>query len=86
LAAGFQPASIQEVTTIQTALGLVAIGFGVSIIPAAACHIRRKGVVVLPLRNSRSEAQLLLLWKREDVSPVVQKLIDLISSRVEKTC
>ena len=83
--AGFQPASIQEVTTIQTSLGLVAIGFGVSIIPASACRILREGTVVLPLQNSRSDARLLLIWKRDDISPVVQKLIDLVPPQGEKT-
>jgi len=82
--AGFQPASIQEVTTIQTSLGLVAIGFGVSIIPASACRILREETVVLPLQNSRSKARLLLIWKRGDVSPVVQKLIDLVPPKGEK--
>jgi DNA-binding transcriptional LysR family regulator len=82
--AGFQPASIQEVTTIQTSLGLVAIGFGVSIIPASACRILREGTIVLPLQNSRSKARLLLIWKRDDVSPVVQRLIDLVSPKTKK--
>jgi len=82
--AGFKPASIQEVTTIQTSLGLVAIGFGVSIVPESACRILREGTVVLPLQSSRSEARLLLIWNRDDVSPVVQKLIDLVPPKTKK--
>jgi DNA-binding transcriptional LysR family regulator len=76
--AGFKPKYIQEAHTSQTALGLVAAGLGVSIQPASIRKLRRDGVVFLPLRNTRIEVRLLMQWKRDDVSVVVQNLLTCI--------
>jgi len=76
--AGFTPKYIQEAQTAQTALGLVAAGLGVTILPASVRKLRRDGVVFSPLRNTRIEVRLLMQWKRDDVSPVVQNLLTCI--------
>jgi len=76
--AGFRPKFIQEVYTAQTAIGMVAAGLGISILPGSVRKITREGVVVKSLRNTRLEVRLLLLWKRDDVSPVVQNLLKCI--------
>ncbi len=76
--AGFKPKSIQEVYTAQTAIGMVAAGLGISILPGSIRKITREGVVVRSLRNTRLEVRLLLLWKRDDISPVVKNLLQCI--------
>src|ERR1700724_1068527 len=44
--AGFQPKKVQEITTAQTALGLVSARFGVSILPASVQVLMRRGVTL----------------------------------------
>lgn len=72
--AGFQPRHIQDVSTVQTALGLVSVGFGIAILPASAHYVRREGVVLRPIRNSRLEAQLTLMWSPKHASPIIPKI------------
>jgi DNA-binding transcriptional LysR family regulator len=76
--AGFEPRHVQEVTTWPSALGLVAFGYGVLLIPATVSILARPGVVMRKLADAHSEIGLLLLWKRGDVSPVVENFLALI--------
>jgi DNA-binding transcriptional LysR family regulator len=76
--AGFTPKLQQEIATVQTALGLVAMGLGVSFLPASIKYLTREGVVILPIRNSAIEVTLQLLWKQDDVSPVVRNFLEMI--------
>jgi DNA-binding transcriptional LysR family regulator len=71
---GFRPHLIQDVSTAQTALGLVSAGFGISILPASVRHIPREGVVLRPIRNSRLQAQLTLMWLPKHPSPIIPKI------------
>ena len=73
---GFQPRHIQEVSTAQTALGIVSAGFGISVLPAAIQALPRKGVVLKPIRNSRLQIQLALMWPGKHASPIIPKLIE----------
>lgn len=73
---GFQPKHVQEVSTAQTAMGLVSAGFGISVLPAAVQVLPRKGVVLRPIRNSRLQVQLALLWPGNHPSPIIPKLIE----------
>jgi DNA-binding transcriptional LysR family regulator len=76
--AGFTPRYIQEITTWPSALGLVAFGYGVLLIPATASILARPGVVMRRLEDAHSEVGLLLLWKRGEVSPVVERFLALL--------
>ncbi|MBB6144506.1 DNA-binding transcriptional LysR family regulator [Silvibacterium bohemicum] len=75
--AGFTPRYIQEITTWPSALGLVAFGYGVLLIPATASILARPGVVMRRLTDAHSEVGLLLLWKRGDISSVVERFLAL---------
>jgi DNA-binding transcriptional LysR family regulator len=74
--AGFQPRRVQEIATAPTALGLVSSGFGISVLPASVQVLARKGVVLRPIRQSRLQVQLALLWSSTNPSPIVPKLIE----------
>ena len=76
--AGFTPRYIQEITTWPSALGLVAFVYGVLLIPATASILARPGVVMRRLEDAHSEVGLLLLWKRGEVSPVVEHFLALL--------
>jgi DNA-binding transcriptional LysR family regulator len=52
LAAGFTPRIAQETQSWQAALGLVAAGYGVSVMPASLGRLEFPGVRFRPLRDS----------------------------------
>jgi DNA-binding transcriptional LysR family regulator len=73
--AGFQPKKVQEVSTTQTALGLVSARFGVSILPASVQVLLRRGVTLRPIRDSRIQVRLTCLWMKDNRSPVLANLV-----------
>lgn len=77
-AAGFTPRLAQEVLHLQTAIGLIAAGVGVSLIPEAAARAQTgRGVAYIPLANLTVMAPLTIAWREEDVSPAVQRLLEI---------
>ena len=76
--AGFMPKKIQDITTTQTAFGLVAAHFGIAIVPLSSHILTRKGVVLRPIRNSRIQIQLGLFWPKQSPSPIVPNLLKCI--------
>jgi DNA-binding transcriptional LysR family regulator len=73
--AGFQPKRVQEISTVQTALGLVSARFGVSILPASVQVLIRRGVALRPIRDSRIQVGLTFLWMKDNRSPVLANLV-----------
>ncbi|MBK5656382.1 MAG: LysR family transcriptional regulator, partial [Rhizobium sp.] len=77
-AAGFTPRLAQEVLHLQTAIGLIAAGVGVSLVPEAAARAQTgRGVAYIPLANPTVMAPLTIAWREEDVSPAVQRLLEI---------
>jgi DNA-binding transcriptional LysR family regulator len=76
--AGFRPKTGHEITTatLQTTLGLVSAGIGVSLVPSAVQPLARKGVMFRPLRKNQVTVGLALLWRPRNPSPVLRNLLD----------
>ena len=75
-AAGFTPRLAQEVLHLQTAIGLVAAGVGVSLVPMAAARSQvGRGVAYLPIVSPVVMAPLAIVWREEDVSPALQRFL-----------
>nr|WP_277751244.1 LysR family transcriptional regulator [Granulicella sibirica] len=72
---GFRPHLIQEITTAQTALGMVAAGVGISILPTTIRTLEHPGVAFIPLKNTRHEVRLALLWRRDHPPAALRKLL-----------
>ena len=68
--AGFTPRVVQEVREMQTALSLVAAGFGVALLPASVRHLHRDGVVYRPLEEPAPRTELAVVSRSDDPSPV----------------
>jgi DNA-binding transcriptional LysR family regulator len=79
--AGFQPETGHEIitATVQTTLGLVSAGLGVSLLPGAAQPFYRKGVAFRPLVSPKVVISLKVQWRSRDTSPVLQNLLALLS-------
>jgi DNA-binding transcriptional LysR family regulator len=74
---GFVPRAAQsDVWLVQTLIGLVAAGVGVGLLPASVEHLHRTGVDYRPLRPAARELEMVALWRRGRVPPVLAAFLD----------
>jgi DNA-binding transcriptional LysR family regulator len=69
--AGFEPRMAYATDRIETNLGLVAAGLGVSLLPASIRNLRRAGVVYRPLVPPAPHLEMAAAYPRDTVSPGV---------------
>jgi DNA-binding transcriptional LysR family regulator len=74
---GLEPATVQEVRELQTAIGLVAAGVGVCIVPASVRRLERGDVVYRDL-NEPATSPIILSHRRGDSSAHLTTLRDVI--------
>ena len=72
---GFSPRIVAEGADIETQLGLVAAGLGVSLQPSYYANLRPPGVAFPPLRGAVPEVALQVAWRRKDTSPAVAHFV-----------
>jgi DNA-binding transcriptional LysR family regulator len=78
-AAGFSPRAGQEAPRIASALSLVAVGLGISLVPASLRHLYVDGVVYRRLGDPlQPQAPLDLSSRRGDSSVVVRHFLRLV--------
>jgi DNA-binding transcriptional LysR family regulator len=78
-AAGFSPRLGQEAPRVTSALSLVAVGLGITLVPASLRHLRMDGVVYRPLRGSvQPKAPIDITSRRGDPSAVVRHFVQLV--------
>jgi DNA-binding transcriptional LysR family regulator len=77
LAAGFTPKVAQEALELPTVLGLVAAGVGISIATSAARQIQMPNVVYRKLKATGAGIEVLLAYRRHDISPLVANFVRL---------
>lgn len=75
LRAGFQPEVIQQSPQISSAIGMVAAGFGISIIPDSLRCISLPGVSFHQIEDDALGSDIALAWRRRDRSPAVHHLV-----------
>jgi len=68
---GFSPDIAQETMEIQTALSLVSVGAGVSLVPESASEVQLHGVAYRPILGDAPQTQLSLAYRRDNRAPVV---------------
>lgn len=73
--AGFVPNVIQEAHQMQAILSLVAVGAGVSIVPANMRATRPDDVVYHPIEHVDAEFSLSLCWREQPLAPAVARFI-----------
>jgi DNA-binding transcriptional LysR family regulator len=78
LKAGFSPRLGQEAPRITSALSLVAVGLGVSLVPECMQNMTMNGVVYRSLKGIQPKAVLMLGLRRGDGSPVVRNFVRLV--------
>ena len=80
--AGFTPRVVQEVREMQTAISLVAAGFGIALLPASVQHLHRDGVVYRPLSDPAPRTELAVVSRLDDPSPVLQNFLAIVQAQV----
>jgi len=68
-AAGHGLDVIQEANELQTAIGLVAAGLGVTVVPASVQRLQREDIAYLPLDSSGFTSPVIVSRRRDDRSP-----------------
>lgn len=78
---GFTPDIAQETLEIQTALSLVSVGAGVSLVPESTSDAQLHGVAYRPLLGQAPETQLSLAYLRDNRSAVLGGFCALVRER-----
>jgi DNA-binding transcriptional LysR family regulator len=73
--AGFVPRIAQEVVEAYSLVSLVAAGMGVALVPASVQRLARQGVVYRRLGRPEPVADVHLIFRRHEASPVVRQFI-----------
>jgi DNA-binding transcriptional LysR family regulator len=73
--AGFLPQIAQESAEIHTAIGLVAAGMGVTLVPESMRTAHREGVAYLPLSAPVPLSSLHMVTRAGDSSPVLSAFV-----------
>jgi len=83
--AGFEPRMSYATDRIETNLGLVAAGLGVSLLPAPIRNLRRTGVVYRPLAPPAPHVEMADAYPRDTASPSVATFIRVLREATGRT-
>jgi len=74
---GLIPGEIHEVQELQTALGLIAAGVGIALVPASVQRLRRDEVVYRQLEETSIVSPIIMSTRLEDDTPELALLVKL---------
>jgi DNA-binding transcriptional LysR family regulator len=80
--AGFAPRVVHETASMQTNLGLIAAGLGVSLLPAAIRNLARAGVVYRPLAPPVPYVEMAVAYRRDERAPVLRAFLATVRDAV----
>lgn len=75
--AGFIPHVSQELAQLHTILGLVAVGMGMAFVPSSAQTLGLHGVVCRELDVATPVLELVMVWRKDNFSPVLKAFLNL---------
>ena len=78
--AGLTPQIVQTVEEMHTALGLVAAGIGVTLVPSSMQKTHREGVVYLNLSKNTPILELKMGYREDETSPILSRFIKTVYS------
>jgi DNA-binding transcriptional LysR family regulator len=77
--AGFSPHVTQEAgLQMQTIISLVAAGMGVALVPSSLQNLQRIGVVYKPVQEPTPQAEMTMIWRKDDLSPILQRFLGVV--------
>lgn len=75
---GFAPKVVQEIRHMESLLGLVAAGLGVSIAHRSRARSRYPGVCYALITEPVIPLRMGVAWRQDDVSPVLERFLQVI--------
>jgi DNA-binding transcriptional LysR family regulator len=66
-----KPKAVQYANDIQTKMWLISAGFGIAPTTATLAEVKRPGLLFRPLPPGLPPVQTILVWRRDDASPVL---------------
>lgn len=78
------PHAVQEVRELQTALGLVAAGGAIALVPGSVERLRRDNVVYRPLDAPEAVSPVIMSTRKGDRSPDVERMLKIIKEMYKK--
>ena len=75
---GLEPKVGIEVRELQTALGLVAAGLGISLVPSSVRRLGREDVDYLPLKEPDIASPIIVSYRPNDSSALLSRMLNLI--------
>ncbi len=81
---GLQPAAVHEVQELQTALGLVAAGMGICVVPAGVSRLRPDEVVYRTLSDPQAVSPIIMSTRVHDQNDDIVLLRSLIDRIYEE--
>lgn len=78
--AGFAPRVVQFATPMQTVVGLVGAGIGITIVPQSVRQLHAPDVVYLDVTDRGARADIALAWRRSDPSDVLRVFVAISKS------
>lgn len=75
---GLEPKVAIEVRELQTALGLVAAGVGISVVPSSVRRLGRDDVDYLPLEEPDIASPIIVSYRPNDGSELLARMLRLI--------
>lgn len=79
--AGLTPRIGQEAIQMQTIVGLVSAGMGIALVPQSVSNLKRPGVEYKPLAGKTLQVETGLAWRRDNVSPVLHRFLELLRKK-----
>ena len=77
-AANIVPNVVLETDHIQTVLGLVAAGIGISLLPASVRNLRAPGLSYRPLKRPAPQMEMAVAYRKEDPSQLLRHFLDVV--------
>ena len=78
---GSTPRIVQECTTNSILLSLVAVGMGVGFVTASSQSSPAHNIQLVPISDLGLQFEVLLVWRKSDRSPALQRFIDMMIHR-----
>ena len=74
---GYVPNVVQEVNELQTAIGLVAAGIGVSLVPESVKRLLRDDVAYIDFNATGFTSPVMMSWRKSDESEFLKEVVGL---------
>jgi DNA-binding transcriptional LysR family regulator len=74
---GFVPRVVQEATEMQTALGLVAGGLGVAVVPNGVRSLSWPGIILKPMPKPAPTIELSIAHRLDETSPILPHFLEI---------